>query len=222
MWVTGRQETTSAWCLSSWRMHTRSCRHPTTWLWWCKTQVLMVIVRLHVLLPNVSWQSLFLTMFCFWPCLSLLVSSLTLTPTPALTRHINTDIDMKCSVTSAPSASSRYAVTWTLLQPAQNMTIVRSDRDSLVTYGPNLEVSYKQRISTRRTEGPSFELTVRQTRLSDKGSYLCEVIEWRRDPLGEWYQLSPVSGTTELTLIEPGKVTNSLKKCLYIWSNIYL
>lgn len=118
-----------------------------------------------------------------------------------MTRNINTDIEVKCSVTSAPSASTRYAVTW-VLQKAANTTLVSSDRDSLVTFGPEVA---RQRISMRRTKGPNFELTIRQAQISDTGSYVCEVVEWLQDPLGEWYQLSPVSKTTKLTLIEPGK-----------------
>ncbi|XP_062287394.1 immunoglobulin superfamily member 3-like [Scomber scombrus] len=133
-------------------------------------------------------------------------SKLDLTSTPGLTRDINTDIEIKCSVTSASSKSSRYAVTWVLQQKGENMTILSSDRDSLVTFGPQVE---RQRISMRCTEGPSFELTIRQSRISDNGSYVCEVVEWLQDPHGEWYQLSLVSTTTELTLIEPGEAASN-------------
>lgn len=135
------------------------------------------------------------------------VSKLVLTTTPALTRNINTDIEMKCSVNSEPSASSRYAVTWLLHQQAENKTIVSSDQDALVTFGPQVQLSQRQRISMKRTsgplKGPSFELSIRQARTSDGGSYVCEVVEWLQDPHGDWYQLSPVSETTKLTVIEP-------------------
>ncbi|KAL7384641.1 hypothetical protein ABVT39_006182 [Epinephelus coioides] len=131
------------------------------------------------------------------------VSKLDLTPTPALTRNINTDIEIKCSVISESSAYSRYAVTWLLQQQEENKTIVSSDRDALVTYGPQVLPSHRQRISMKRTQGPSFELNIRQARISDNGSYVCEVVEWLQDPNGDWYQLSPVSRTTELTVIEP-------------------
>ncbi|XP_037646675.1 immunoglobulin superfamily member 3-like [Sebastes umbrosus] len=131
------------------------------------------------------------------------VSKLKLTTTPTLTRNINTDIEIKCSVSSEPSASSRYAVTWLLHQQAGNKTIVSSDQDALVTFGPQVQLSQRQRISMKRTKGPSFELSIRQARTSDGGSYVCEVVECLQDPHGDWYQLSPVSKTTKLTVIEP-------------------
>ncbi|XP_075963217.1 immunoglobulin superfamily member 3-like [Anarhichas minor] len=131
------------------------------------------------------------------------VSKLVLTTTPALTININTDTEMKCSVTSEPSASSRYAVTWLLQQQAENKTIVSSDQDALVTFGPQVQLSHRQRISMKRTKGPSFEFSIQDARISDGGSYICEVVEWLQDPHGDWYQLSPVSKTTELTVIEP-------------------
>ncbi|XP_029314465.1 immunoglobulin superfamily member 2-like [Cottoperca gobio] len=130
-------------------------------------------------------------------------SKLDLTPTPALTRNVNSDIEIKCSVISKPSTSSHYAVTWLLQQQAENLTIVSSDRDALVTFGPQVQLSQRQRISVKRTEGPSFELTIRQARISDNGSYVCEVVEWLQDPHGDWYHLALVSKTTDLTVIEP-------------------
>lgn len=142
------------------------------------------------------------------------MSKLALTSTPALRSNINTDIEIKCSVTSEPSASSRYAVTWLLQQQAGNKTILSSDRDALITFGPQLELSYRQRISMKRTEGPTFELRIQQAQISDGGSYICEVVEWLQDPGSDWYQLPSVSKTAELTLIEPGKFV-----CLYLPEN---
>lgn len=133
------------------------------------------------------------------------MSKLVLTSTPVLTRNINTDVQLKCSVTSEPSASSRYAVTWLLQQQTENKTILSSDRDALLTFGPQLELSYRQRISMTRTEGPTFELSIRQAQISDKGSYTCEVVEWIQDTRSDWYKLPSVSTIIELTLIEPGK-----------------
>lgn len=101
--------------------------------------------------------------------------------------------------------TSRYAVTWLLQQEAENKTILKSDRDALMTFGSQLDHSYRQRISMKRTEGPTFELSIRQTQISDKGSYICEVVEWLQDPHGSWYQLQPVSKTVKLILTEPGK-----------------
>ena len=144
--------------------------------------------------------------------LFVLASKLDLTPTPALTRNINTDIKIKCSVNSKPSAPTHYAVTWLLQQQAESTMIMKSDRDALVTFGPNVQPS--QRISMKRTQGPSFELNIRQARISDNGSYVCEVVEWLQDPRGDWYQLSPVSKTTELTVIEPGKFVFTYMKFL--------
>lgn len=143
-----------------------------------------------------------------------LASKLDLTPTPALTRNINTDIKIKCSVNSKPSAPTHYAVTWLLQQQAESTMIMKSDRDALVTFGPNVQPRHSQRISMKRTQGPSFELNIRQARISDNGSYVCEVVEWLQDPHGDWYQLSPVSKTTELTVIEPGKFVFTYMKSL--------
>uniref|UniRef100_A0A673AUI1 Zgc:91849 n=1 Tax=Sphaeramia orbicularis TaxID=375764 RepID=A0A673AUI1_9TELE len=127
----------------------------------------------------------------------------TLTSTPALTRNINTDVKMKCSVSSPTSTSSRYAVTWLLQQHGENKTIVSTDRDALVTFGQQVELNQMQRISMSRTQGPGFELTIRQARSSDKGLYTCEVVEWLQDPRGEWFDLPPTSKSTQLTIIEP-------------------
>nr|XP_020441499.1 immunoglobulin superfamily member 3-like isoform X2 [Monopterus albus] len=131
------------------------------------------------------------------------VSKLALTSPKTLTADINTDIEIKCSVTSERSVSSRYAVTWLFQQQAEEKVIVSSDRDALITFGPWMEQQHRQRISLRRTKGPRFELTIQQTQISDKGSYICKVVEWLPDPHGDWYQLSPVARTTLLTVTEP-------------------
>ncbi|XP_059198540.1 immunoglobulin superfamily member 3-like [Centropristis striata] len=138
--------------------------------------------------------------------------NLVLTTTPAMTTSINTDIEIKCSVTSEPSASSRYAVTWLLRQKAENKTIASSDRDALVTFGPQVLLSHRQRISMKRTKGPSFELNIRQAQISDSGLYECEVVECLQDPHGDWYQLEPVSKTTEVTVNEPANDLSLDKK----------
>uniref|UniRef100_A0A671WB96 Immunoglobulin superfamily, member 3-like n=1 Tax=Sparus aurata TaxID=8175 RepID=A0A671WB96_SPAAU len=135
--------------------------------------------------------------------LFLLVSKLDLTSAPALTSNINTDLEIKCSVISTTSASSRYAVTWLLQQQAEKQIIVSSDRDALLAFGPQVELSHRQRISMKHTKGPSFELSIRQAQISDGGSYTCEVVEWLQDPRGDWYELSPVSRTTNVTVLEP-------------------
>ncbi|XP_077435563.1 immunoglobulin superfamily member 3-like isoform X2 [Vanacampus margaritifer] len=126
-------------------------------------------------------------------------SDLILTPTPALTRNINSDVTIKCLITSSRYGSSRYAVTWIRQQRTQNVTVLSWDRDSSVTS----TADHKQRISMRHTKGPGFELTIRDSQISDQGFYVCEVEEWLQDPRGEWYHLPPVCGTIQLTLIEP-------------------
>ncbi|KAM9343360.1 LOW QUALITY PROTEIN: immunoglobulin superfamily member 3-like [Pholidichthys leucotaenia] len=132
-------------------------------------------------------------------------SKLVLASTSTLTRAINTDIEMSCSVTSTTSTSCLYSVTWLLQQAAKKRTIVSSDRGAFVTFGDQVELRHRQRISLRRTKGPTFSLTLRQATLSDQGSYICEVVEWQQDPRGEWYQLSKVSRITNLTVNEPAK-----------------
>uniref|UniRef100_A0A3Q1FY57 Immunoglobulin superfamily, member 3-like n=1 Tax=Acanthochromis polyacanthus TaxID=80966 RepID=A0A3Q1FY57_9TELE len=112
----------------------------------------------------------------------LLKSKLRLSSNHTLTGNINTDIEIKCSVVTESSSSSRYSVTWLFQQEAENKTIVSSNRDGLITFGPTVELSQRQRISTRRSIGPSFEMNIRQARISDKGSYICEVGEWLQDP----------------------------------------
>ncbi|KAF3843178.1 hypothetical protein F7725_002027 [Dissostichus mawsoni] len=133
-------------------------------------------------------------------------SKLDLTTTPALTGNINTDIKINCSVNSKPSAPTHYAVTWLLKQQEESTMIMKSDRDALVTFGPNVQPSHSQRISMKRTQGPSFELNIRQARISTM------VVEWLQDSHGDWYHLSPVSKTTELTVIEPANDLHLEKK----------
>ncbi|XP_077472958.1 immunoglobulin superfamily member 3-like [Stigmatopora argus] len=126
------------------------------------------------------------------------VSDLILTPTPDLTGNINGDISIQCSVVSSRSGSSHFAVTWFLQQETQNVTILKWDRDSSVTKDNG------QRFSMQQTKGPNFQLTIRDSQTSDGGFYVCEVVEWLKDPHGEWYPLQAVAGRIQLTLIQPG------------------
>lgn len=135
------------------------------------------------------------------------MSKLALTSPANLKASISTDIELKCSVAKKSSASSRYAVTWKFQQQAENKVIVSSDKDAVVTFGPQLDLRLRQRISTRNSQGPSFALLIRQAEVSENGSYTCEVAEWLQDPNGVWYQLSSTNRTTLVTLIEPGKYT---------------
>lgn len=132
------------------------------------------------------------------------VSRLVLTSALALTGNINANIQMKCSVLQGTSLSSRYAVTWQLQKKDEYKTIVSSDRDALVTFGPQLEPISRQRIGIMRSEGPAFELIIRHAQISDGGSYICKVVEWLQGPQNHWYPLPPLSRTIMLTLTEPG------------------
>uniref|UniRef100_A0A3P8NUS5 Ig-like domain-containing protein n=1 Tax=Astatotilapia calliptera TaxID=8154 RepID=A0A3P8NUS5_ASTCA len=131
-----------------------------------------------------------------------LVSRLDVSPIPALTRTISTDITITCSIVKKTSESSLYSITWLHEENAGNKTIVSLDRNSIVTES---QVDLRQRISMRRSKGPTFELIIRQARISDKGLYTCKVGEWLQDPRGEWYLLSTVSKSTVLTITEPGE-----------------
>lgn len=139
------------------------------------------------------------------------MSKLVLTSSRTVTKDINSDVEINCSVGSASSTSSHYAVTWLHQHQSENRTIVSSDRDAFMTFGSKVELGSRQRISMRRTEGPSFKLTIRQAQSSDNGFYVCEVVEWLQDPRGNWYQLPPVSQATKLKLNEPGKICSIVK-----------
>uniref|UniRef100_A0A3P9AYR7 Immunoglobulin superfamily member 3 n=1 Tax=Maylandia zebra TaxID=106582 RepID=A0A3P9AYR7_9CICH len=128
------------------------------------------------------------------------VSRLDVSPIPALTTNMNTDITITCSIVKKTSESSLYSITWLHEENAGNKTIVSLDRNSIVTES---QVDLRQRISMRRSKGPTFELIIRQARISDKGLYTCKVGEWLQDPRGEWYLLSTVSKSTVLTITEP-------------------
>uniref|UniRef100_A0A3Q2W757 Immunoglobulin superfamily member 3-like n=1 Tax=Haplochromis burtoni TaxID=8153 RepID=A0A3Q2W757_HAPBU len=129
-----------------------------------------------------------------------LVSRLDVSPIPALTTNMNTDITITCSIITKTSESSLYSITWLHEENAGNKTIVSLDRNSIVTES---QVDLRQRISMRRSKGPTFELIIWQARISDKGLYTCKVGEWLQDPRGEWYLLSTVSKSTVLTITEP-------------------
>ncbi|XP_014188799.2 immunoglobulin superfamily member 3 [Haplochromis burtoni] len=128
------------------------------------------------------------------------VSRLDVSPIPALTTNMNTDITITCSIVTKTSESSLYSITWLHEENAGNKTIASLDRNSIVTES---QVDLRQRISMRRSKGPTFELIIWQARISDKGLYTCKVGEWLQDPRGEWYLLSTVSKSTVLTITEP-------------------
>lgn len=131
------------------------------------------------------------------------VSTMSLRPDPSLRRHVNTDVEMRCTVTSEPSATSRYSVTWLLVQQAEKLKLLTTDQDGLVTFGATLDPSYRKRISARRSEGPTFQLSLRQAQTSDRGYYECVVVEWLQVSKSRWYGLPPVAQAIQLTLTEP-------------------
>uniref|UniRef100_A0A7N6BYE0 Ig-like domain-containing protein n=1 Tax=Anabas testudineus TaxID=64144 RepID=A0A7N6BYE0_ANATE len=134
---------------------------------------------------------------------------LALTSPANLKASISTDIELKCSVAKKSSASSRYAVTWKFQHQAENKVIVSSDKDAVVTFGPQLDLRLRQRISTRNSQGPSFALLIRQAEVSENGSYTCEVAEWLQDPNGHWQQkASKKAGPVALTVNVTGMITS--------------
>uniref|UniRef100_A0A3B5MM50 Ig-like domain-containing protein n=1 Tax=Xiphophorus couchianus TaxID=32473 RepID=A0A3B5MM50_9TELE len=129
-------------------------------------------------------------------------NKLALSPSHTIAQRINTDIQIDCKVTSRTSEFSLYAVTWELQQDAGNKTILTSDRNGITTFGQQIEESHRKRISMRHTDGPTFELTIQQARISDKGIYMCKVVEYLQDPWGEWYSLSDKHLTTVVDVTE--------------------
>eukprot|EP00063_Salmo_salar_P045371 XP_014020206.1 PREDICTED: immunoglobulin superfamily member 3-like [Salmo salar] len=114
---------------------------------------------------------------------------------------INAVIQMECSVVKATSNSSRFTVTWLAQKKGVgNQTVLSSDRDAVITLGA--ELGTEQRISMRRRERWSFELTIRQARSWDRGRYYCVVEECLQDPHGVWYKLLSSSAAMELRLQE--------------------
>uniref|UniRef100_A0AAX7VIG1 Ig-like domain-containing protein n=1 Tax=Astatotilapia calliptera TaxID=8154 RepID=A0AAX7VIG1_ASTCA len=111
--------------------------------------------------------------------------------------HFGASLNKKSNFFPVSSENNENVVSFSSKQ-----TIVSLDRNSIVTES---QVDLRQRISMRRSKGPTFELIIRQARISDKGLYTCKVGEWLQDPRGEWYLLSTVSKSTVLTITEPGE-----------------
>ncbi|XP_014845958.1 PREDICTED: immunoglobulin superfamily member 3-like isoform X1 [Poecilia mexicana] len=132
-------------------------------------------------------------------------SKLAISSNHIIVQRINTDIQIDCKVTSRTSEISLYAVTWELQQDAGNRTILTSDLNGIITFGKQIKESDMKRISMKHTDGPTFELTIQQVRILDKGIYMCKVEEYQQDPWGEWYLLSKKNSTTNVNVIEPEK-----------------
>uniref|UniRef100_A0A3P9MWL4 Immunoglobulin superfamily member 3-like n=1 Tax=Poecilia reticulata TaxID=8081 RepID=A0A3P9MWL4_POERE len=132
-------------------------------------------------------------------------SKLAISSNHIIVQRINTDIQIDCKVTSRTSEFSLFAVTWELQQDAVKKTILTSDHNGIITFGKQIEESLMKRISMRHTDGPTFELTIQQVRISDKGIYMCKVAEYLQDPWGEWFSLSDKNSTTNVNVTEPEK-----------------
>uniref|UniRef100_A0A3P8NUP7 Ig-like domain-containing protein n=1 Tax=Astatotilapia calliptera TaxID=8154 RepID=A0A3P8NUP7_ASTCA len=103
-------------------------------------------------------------------------------PGTASCSHFGASLNRKSHFFPVSSENNENVVSFSSKQ-----TIVSLDRNSIVTES---QVDLRQRISMRRSKGPTFELIIRQARISDKGLYTCKVGEWLQDPRGEWYLLS--------------------------------
>ncbi|KAM6985019.1 immunoglobulin superfamily member 3-like [Aplochiton taeniatus] len=127
-------------------------------------------------------------------------------PSP-VEQHVNTDMEMKCSVSQATSDTSHFAVTWLVQKEGEegNQTVLSSDRDAVVTLGAWAQSGGGERISMQRMKGNTFELTIRQARIGDSGSYLCVVEEWLQGPHGQWHQLPASTKTIERRVLETVK-----------------
>jgi len=124
--------------------------------------------------------------------------------TASISSNVNADVTIECTVSPTTPGSSRLAMTW---RKGTNRTILISGRDGVVTSpGVVAMAGDERRISMRRTKRPSFELTIRQARVEDSGSYSCVVVEWLQDPDGNWFDLPPVQTTTELHVTEAGQL----------------
>lgn len=148
------------------------------------------------------------------------VSKLSLTSALSLTGGINTDVEIKCSVLVPTSPSSRYAVTWRLLKEDGNKILLTSDESAVVTFGPELGQSARQRMGAMRSEGPTFQLFIRHAQISDAGSYTCDVVEWLQDPQNHWYPLPLLSRTIVLTLTEPGVFNDKSADTIQTLNNV--
>uniref|UniRef100_A0A3P9L5A6 Zgc:91849 n=1 Tax=Oryzias latipes TaxID=8090 RepID=A0A3P9L5A6_ORYLA len=120
---------------------------------------------------------------------------------PTIEQMINSDLHMKC-LFEGSILQYAYSVTWLLQRETGYRNIVSIDKNALVTYGNVPELNHRQRVSIKRTEG-AFELVIRQAKLSDSGSYVCNVTEWLKDPRGSWISLSTLSMTTKVKISEP-------------------
>jgi len=114
---------------------------------------------------------------------------------------VNTDAKIECSVLTTTTNTSRFTITWMI----GSQMLLTMDLDAVIKFGPAAGLEMDQRIRMEVRKKQTFQLTVRQARTSDSGQYLCEVEEWLQDPLGDWYSLKKMSGSTELVVNEKGE-----------------
>ncbi|XP_077096165.1 immunoglobulin superfamily member 2-like isoform X1 [Siphateles boraxobius] len=111
---------------------------------------------------------------------------------------VNTDAKIECSVLTTTTDTSRFTITWMI----GSQMLLTMDLDAVVKFGPAAGLEMDQRIRMEVRQKQTFQLTVHQVRTSDSGQYRCEVEEWLQDPLGDWYSLRKMSGSTELVVKE--------------------
>ncbi|XP_039521733.1 immunoglobulin superfamily, member 3-like [Pimephales promelas] len=111
---------------------------------------------------------------------------------------VNTDAKIECSVLTTTTNTSRFTITWMI----GTQMLLTMDLDAVIKFGPAAGLEMDQRIRMEVRKKQTFQLTVHQARTSDSGQYLCEVEEWLQDPLGHWYSLKKMSGSTELVVKE--------------------
>ncbi|KAI4898119.1 hypothetical protein NFI96_015370 [Prochilodus magdalenae] len=124
--------------------------------------------------------------------------SLSLRPKPRLDIPVKSNAKFDCSVTSAFSNSSRFAVTW----KADSLMLVTMSPEGVITLGPAVNQEMDQRISMLMTQRQTFQLAIQKVKTADSGQYQCLVEEWIQDPDGIWYSLKTESVTTELVVKE--------------------
>ncbi|XDV31241.1 hypothetical protein PO909_033974 [Leuciscus waleckii] len=111
---------------------------------------------------------------------------------------VNTDAKIECSVLTTTTDTSRFTITWMI----GSQMLLTMDLDAVVKFGPAAGPEKDQRIRMEVRQKQTFQLTLHQVRSSDSGQYHCEVEEWLQDPLGDWYSLKNMSGSTELVVKE--------------------
>lgn len=146
--------------------------------------------------------------------------SISINPKPRLDVSVKSNAKIDCSIKATVSTSSCFLVTWM----SGTQTLVKMDTLGVVTLGPGINHEMDQRISMRKTEKQTFQLTIQQVRSTDSGQYNCTVEEWIQDPDGIWYHLNTKSVITELAVNEKGMLSVGfcLVKCTDVLRKVML